>query len=167
MTWLNHASLGYAANPAEALRIIHETGVFYLTISIAYLLSFLYMHCHSTSVKKMKKPHIIGILMWGFIGEILILEPNHFTIFFNFFVLGLAIVILYQLHFTSPLTAQGTVMPPKLPSDDKKKMYTDNLLKRWGYTLNDIVSLTLINEHVLWLLILYRAAITLRASIGL
>jgi hypothetical protein len=166
VTWFDHASLGYAASPTEALRIIHETGVFYLVISIAYLLSFLYMHFHSVSVRKMKKSHIIGILMWGFIGGTLILEPNHFTIFFNFFVLGLAIIILYQLHLTSPLAAQGTVTPPTLSSENKKKMYMDNLLKRWGYTLNDIVSSTLINEHILWVLILYRAAITLRASTG-
>lgn len=167
MAWLNHAFLGYAANPDEAFRIIFETGVFYFSISVAYLFSFLYMYRHSKSIKKMEKPHIFGILMWGFIGGTLVLGPNHFSIFFNFFVLCLAIIILYRLHFISPLVAQGIVMLPKSPSEDKKKMYADKLLKKGNYSLNDMVSSTCINEHILWLLILYRSAITLRASIGI
>ena len=114
----------------------------------------------------MGKPHIFGILMWGGTGAILILGPSHFSIFFNFFVLGLAIIILYRLHFISPLVAESIVVPSKLPSDDKKKMYADKLLKKGNYTLSDIASSTLINELILWLLILYRSAITLRASIG-
>jgi hypothetical protein len=164
---LNHAFLGYAANPMEASKIIHETGIFYLSISVAYLFSFLYMHRHSKSIRKMKKPHIFGILMWGFAGGILILGPSHFGTFFNFFVLSLAIVVLYRLHFIIPLVAESSIMAPKLPSDDKKKMYADKLLKKGNYTLSDVVSSTFINEQILWLFILYRAAVTLRASIGI
>lgn len=167
MTWFNHTFLGYAANPTEASRIINETGIFYLSISVAYLFSFLYMYRHSKSIRKMKKPHIFGILMWGIIGGILILGPDYFSIFFNFFTLSLAITILYRLHFISPLVAESAIMPPKLSSDDKKKMYADKLLKKGCYTLSDMVSSTLINEHILWLLILYRSAITLRTSIGM
>jgi hypothetical protein len=162
MTWLNHACLGYAATPPEAFRIIFD-----LSISVAYLASFLYMYRHSKSLRKMGKSHIFGILMWGFIGGALILGPGHFSIFLNFFALGLAIIILYRLRFISPLVAESAVMLPQLTSDDKKKMYADKLLKKGGYTLSDVVSSTFINEHILWLLILYRSAITLRASIGM
>ncbi len=167
MTCLNCESLGFAQTPDVALRIIKDTGIFYLAISTAYLLSFLYMLWHSPSAQKMKKVHIFGILMWAFIGGALIIQPHIFSIFFNAFLVLLALLVLYQLQFTSALSAQATLGTSKVKTDDKRAQFAQMLLKKGNYSMTDVLSFTLINEQILWMLILYRAAMTLRASWGL
>ncbi|MBM3469135.1 MAG: hypothetical protein FJX71_06890 [Alphaproteobacteria bacterium] len=165
MSCFNCEWLGYVSSPEEAIKFIKDTGVFYLSISIAYLLSFLYMSCHSPATKKIKRIHILGVLMWAFMGGTLIIQPGSFSIFFNLFISLLSLLVLYQLQYTSALTAHSPFSEPK--TDDKKALYGLNLLKRMNYTLADIVGFTLINEQILWFLILYRSAITVHAAWGL
>ena len=167
MTCLNCEWLGYAATSEDAIKVIKETGQFYTSISVAYLLSFLYMTWHSPSTMKIKKIHCIGILMWGFIGICLTLQPISLSLFFNSFVTGLSLLVLYQLQFTSPLAAQATLAASTMKTDNKKMMYAQTLLKKMDYTVTDILGVGLINEQILWLMILYRAVITLRISWGL
>lgn len=167
MNFLNHEWLGFAATPEDAVRIIKDTGIFYLSISIAYLFSYFYMAWHSSSTKKMKGVHYFSISMWAFNGIWLILQPHFFSFFFNFLVTLLALVVLYQLYFTSILTAQVPLAFSKVNTEDKKVMYAKTLIKKMDYTLSDVFGVTLINEQILWMLILYRAAIAFRASFGL
>ena len=166
MTCLNCEWLGYTTTPDDAIKLIKETGHFYITIAVAYLFSFLYMAWHSPNTMKIKKIHCVTILMWGFIGVCLTLQPIPLSLFFNSFVTGLSLLILYQLQFTSPLAAQATLSASKIKPDNKKKMYAQTLLKKMNYTVTDVLGVSLINEQILWLMIFYRAAITLRASWG-
>lgn len=167
MNYLDYEWLGFVSTPGDAARIVTDTGIFYLTISVAYLLSFLYMLWHCPETGKAKKNHWFLIGMWALFGGCLILDPFVFSVFVNFFVIFLSLLVLYRLHHTSPLTAQATIVPPKTKTDDKKLMYTETLLGKMNHSLADLLKVTLINEQILWLLILYRAAITLRASSGL
>jgi len=167
MGYFNYGWLGFASMPEDAFNIVADTGVFYLTISIAYLLSFLYMLWHCPEAGKKKKNHCLGIGIWALFGTLLILDPAIFSVFINFFVILLSFLVLYQLYYTSPLTAQSTLVPPKTKTDGKKLMYTETLLGKMNHSLADLLKFTLINEQILWLLILYRASITLRASFGL
>jgi len=63
--------------------------------------------------------------------------------------------------------AQGTVKAQKGGTDNKKALYANTLLTKGNYTVTDILGYTLINELILWILILYRAGVTLRASFAL
>lgn len=164
MTCLNCEWLGYVATPDDAVRLIKQTGQFYTTIAVAYFLSFLYMIWHSPSTMKIKRIHCLAILMWGFIGVCLTLQPISLSLFFNSFVVGLSLLVLYQLQFTSPLAAQATLTASQTKTDNKKMMYAQTLLKKMNYTITDVLGVSVINEHILWLVILYRAIITLRAS---
>lgn len=164
MTCLNCEWLGYTATPEGAIRFIKETGQFYTTISVAYLLSFLYMIWHSSSTMKAKRIHCLSILMWGFMGVCLTLQPVSLSLFFNSFVASLSLFVLYQLQFTSPLAARADLVDSKIKTDNKKMMYAQTLLKKMDYTVRDVLGVSIINEQVLWLLILYRAIITLRVS---
>lgn len=167
MSYFDYEWLGFVSTPEDATRIVTDTGTFYLAISVAYLLSFLYMLWHCPEAGKKKKTHGLGIAMWALFGGCLILAPVVFSIFMNFFVVFLSLLVLYQLYYTNPLTAQATLVPPKTKTDDKKLMYTETLLGKMNHSLADLLKFTLINEQILWLLILYRASITLRASFGL
>lgn len=167
MTCLNCEWLGDVATLDDTVKLIKATGQFYTSIAVAYLLSFLYMIWHSPSTMKIKKIHCLAILMWGFIGVCLTLQPISLTFFFNSFVAVLSLLVLYQLQFTSPLAAQATLAASKTKIDNKKMMYAQTLLKKMNYTVTDVLGVSLMNEQILWLLILYRALITLRASWGL
>jgi len=164
VTCLNCEWLGYTATPDDAIKLIKETGHFYIAIAVAYLFSFLYMVWHSPSTVKIKRIHGLGILMWSFIGICLTLQPIPLSLFLNSFVTILSLLVLYQLQFTSPLAAQATLPTSKTKTDNKKKMYAQTLLKKMNYTVTDVLGVSLINEQILWLMILYRAIITLRAS---
>ncbi len=164
MTCLNCEWLGYVATPDDAVKLIKQTGQFYIIIAVAYLLSFLYMLWHSPSTMKTKRIHRLTILMWSFIGICLTLYPLSLSFFFNSFVAILALFVLYQLQFTSLLAAQATLTASKAKTDNKKMMYAQTLLKKMNYTVTDVLGVSLINEQILWLMILYRAVITLRAS---
>lgn len=166
MTCLNCDWLGYTTTPDDAIKLIKETGQFYITIAVAYLLSFLYMVWHSPRTMKIKKIHCIAILMWSFIGLCLTLQPLSFSLFFNSFIAALSLFVLYQLQFTSLFAAQATLPTPTIKTENKKKMYAQTLLKKMNYTVTDVLGVSLINEQILWLMIFYRAAITLRASWG-
>lgn len=167
MNFLNYDWLGFVSTSEDAAGIINDTGIFYLTISIAYFLSFLYMLWHSSSARKIKAIHCSGVLMWAFCGGCLLLQPAVLSIFINSFITFLSLLVLYHLHYTSPLTAQATIALPKTKTDDKKVMYAQVLLTKMNYSLSDVLKFTLINEQIFWLLILYRAAITLRAAFAL
>jgi hypothetical protein len=167
MNCLNCHWFGFAATHTDAVQIIQDTGVFYLTVAFAYLLSFLYMIWHSSSTKKKKRLHIFAIIMWATFGECLILQPAAFSLVFNGLVLLLTLLVLYQLQFTSALMAQASLSLQKASSDDKKAMYANTLLTKMNYTLSDILGMALMNEQILWLVILYKAAVGFRASFGL
>lgn len=167
MTWLHYEWLGYVATPEEAIKLIKQTGQFYIVIAVAYLISFLYMIWHSPSIMKIKRIHRLTILIWGFIGVCLTLHPLSFSLFFNSLVTVLSLLVLYQLQFTSLLAAQAALTTSKTKTDNKKVMYAQTLLKKMNYTITDIFEVSLINEQILWLMVLYRAVITLRASWGL
>jgi hypothetical protein len=167
MSCLHCAWLGFAATPDEAIRIIRDTGLFYLTISLAYLLSFVYMIWHSSTTRKKKRVHIFGIVMWAVFGECLLLQPAVFSVFFNGLILMLALLVLYQLQFTSALMSQASLSLQKASTEDKKAMYANTLLTKMNYSISDVLGFTIINEQILWILILYRAAIGFRASFGL
>jgi hypothetical protein len=79
----------------------------------------------------------------------------------------LALVVIYQLQFTSALMAQASISLQKASTEDKKAMYANTLLTKMNYTLTDILGMSLLNEQILWFLILYRAAVSFRASFGL
>lgn len=165
MTWLNYEWLGYVATPEEAIKLIKQTGQFYSVIAVAYLASFLYMVWHSSTAMKTKKIHRLTILMWGFIGACLTLYPlSSFSLFFNLLVSALSLLVLYQLQFTSLLAAQAGLTASETETDNKKVMYAQTLLKKMNYTIGDVIGVSLINEQILWLMIFYRAVITLRAS---
>ncbi|MDF3033379.1 MAG: hypothetical protein K0R76_333 [Alphaproteobacteria bacterium] len=166
MDIFNQEWLGFAPTRESALNIITQTGIFYLVISGAYALSFLYMRRQSQLSKKIKKIHYLGTSLWAFHGGCLLLYPTVFALFVNTLIVGFALLVLYQLSFTSPLAAQSTLTPSGA-TDDKKLQYAQTLLAKANYVLSDIVNIALINEQILWLLILYRAVITLRASWGL
>lgn len=167
MNCLNCHWFGFAATHSDAVRIIQDTGVFYLAVSFAYLLSYLYMIWHSTAIKRRKTLHVVGIVMWATFGSCLVLQPIAFAKFFNGIVFLLALVVLYQLQFTSALMAQASLSLQKASTEDKKAMYANTLLTKMNYTLADILGMTLLNELILWFLILYRAAVGFRASFGL
>jgi hypothetical protein len=57
MSILNYGWLGFAATPLEAALIVKDTGGFYLAVSVAYLISFLYMTWHSNTANTRKKNH--------------------------------------------------------------------------------------------------------------
>lgn len=162
---LNFEWLGFAPTPKDAIKIIQDTGIFYLSISAAYLISFLYMAWNAPVSKKIKRIHFFSIAMWAFIGTCLVLEPVRFSTFFNGFMALFSIAVLYQLHYVSPYLAQCTLTDPKTKiTENKKIMYAKTYLKH--YSPADFLNVPLINEQILWLLILYRATITLRASFG-
>lgn len=168
MICLNYEWLGYAATPEDAIKLIKQTGQFYCLIAVAYLVSFLYMTWHSPNTMKAKKIHGVTILMWGFIGVCLTLQPlPSFSLFFNSLIAVLSLLVLFQLQFTSLLAAQAGLTAPIIETDNKKVMYAQTLLKKMNYTTGDILGVSLINEQILWLIILYRAVITLRASFSL
>ena len=164
MTWLNYEWLGYVATPEEAIKFIKQTGQFYIVIAVAYLMSFLYMIWHSSIIKETKRIHGLTIFLWSFIGVCLTLHPLSFSLFFNSFVIVLSLLVLYQLQFTSHLATQMASTTPEIKTDNKKVMYAETLLKKMNYTITDILEVSMINEHILWLMILYRAVITLRVS---
>jgi hypothetical protein len=167
MTCLNYEWLGYVDTPEDAIKLIKQTGQFYCLIAVTYLISFLYMIWHSLSTMKAKKIHGLAIFMWSFIGACLTLQPlPSFSLFFNALVTALSLLVLYQLQFTSLLAAQAGLTASKIETDNKKVMYAQTLLKKMNYTTGDILGVSLINEQILWLMILYRAVITLRASWG-
>jgi len=163
MNYFDYEWLGFASTSEDAFRIVNDTGIFYLTIAVTYLLSFLYMLWQSSSSKKIKRTHYFGISMWVFCGGGILLDPAVLSVVMNSFVIFLSLLVLYQLHYTSPLAAQSTVVPPKTKADDKKLMYTQTLLTKMNHSFSDILKFTLINEQIL----LYRAVITLRASFAL
>lgn len=165
MDYFNYEWLGSASTSEEAIRIIKDTGIFYLTISIAYLLSFFHIFWHSSSTLKINKIHGISIFLWAFCGLCLILLPTFFSTFLNTLIIALSLFVLCQLYYISPLVAQVTLTLPE--TDDKKIMYAQTLIAKMHYTLSDMLKCTLINEQILWLLIFYRATITLRASLAL
>jgi hypothetical protein len=164
MTWLNYEWLGYVSTPEEAIKFIKQTGQFYIVIAVAYLMSFLYMIWHSSIIMKTKRIHGLTILIWGFIGVCLTLRPLSFSLFFNSLVIVLSLLVLYQLQFTSLLATQMASTTLAIKTDNKKVMYAETLLKKMNYTITDILEVSMINEQILWLMILYRAVITLRAS---
>jgi peptidoglycan/LPS O-acetylase OafA/YrhL len=164
MTWLNYEWLGYVATPEEAIKLIKQTGQFYIVIAVAYFASFLYMVWHSSTAMKTKRNHGLTILMWGFIGVCLTLYPLSFSLFFNSVVTAVCLLVLYQLQFTSLLAAQAGLTASETETDNKKVMYAQTLLKKMNYTTGDVIGVSLINEQILWLMIFYRAVITLRAS---
>lgn len=167
MNCLNCHWLGFAATHDEALRIIQDSGAFYLTVAVAYIMSFLYMIWHATSVKKRIRAHVFGIVIWTTLGECLLLRPEIFGMYFNGLVFVFSLLILYQLQFTSALMGQASLSLQKASSEDKKAMYANTLLTKMNYSLSDMLSLALINEQILWLIILYKAAVGLRASFGI
>jgi len=167
MNDLNYDWLGFAATSEDAGRIIRETGIFYLTLSVAYLFSFLYMFGHSSTTRVRKRNHCIGVLLWAASGACILIHPKLFSLCLNALIFLLAMIVLFQLQFTSPLMAQGTVKAQKGGTDNKKALYANTLLTKGNYTVTDILGYTLINELILWILILYRAGVTLRASFAL
>lgn len=167
MNLLNFDWLGYAESPLEAARILKDTGVFYLAVAVAYLLSFLYMLWHSPSTQRRRTSHCFGILLWVAVGSLLLLSPSNFGIFINTLVFLLSLLVIYQLQFTSAILAQSTLSVQKINTDDKKAMYASTLLSKFNFGIAEVLSYTLINEQILWFLILYRSAISVRASFGL
>lgn len=167
MTILDHAWLGYAPTPDSAVAIIKETGLFYLLISGAYCFSYFSLLLQSSGKKREKNRHGFFIFTWALMGGRLIYEPRLLSLFFNGVLILFSLTVLYQLHFTGPLLAQAAEGADDIKTDDKKALYGKYLLKKAGYTLKGALECTLINEHILWALILYRAAITARASWGL
>jgi hypothetical protein len=167
MSILNYGWLGFAATPLEAALIVKDTGGFYLAVSVAYLISFLYMTWHSNTANTRKKNHIAGILSWAAFGSGLLLSSSILWVFINTVVVLLSFLVLYQLQFTSALLAQASLSVQKANTEDKKAMYASTLLAKVNYGMMDLLGFTLINEQILWLLIFYRASITLRAAIGI
>jgi hypothetical protein len=167
MNCLNCHWFGFAATHNDAIRIIQESGVFYMVIAFAYLLSYLYMLWHSPAIKRRKTLHIVGIVVWATLGTCLVSQPAAFSKFFNGLVFGVALLMLYQLQFTSALMAQASISLQKASTEDKKAMYANTLLTKMNYSLTDILGMSLLNEQILWLLILYRATVGFRASFGL
>lgn len=159
----NSPWLGYAGTPDEAIRIIQETGAFYLAISVAFLLSFAYMVRHSEVARKMKGTLLFGIFMWAFFGYVTLYQTN-FAGVINTLVVLLSLIVLAQLQFTSPLLAVASVSDANSNTDDKKVMYAKTMLAKRKLELRDFLAHTLINELILWLLILYRAIVALRAD---
>jgi hypothetical protein len=122
---------------------------------------------HTTSVKKRLRAHIFGIVIWTTLGECLLLKPAIFGMYFNGLVFAFSLLILYQLQFTSALMGQASLSLQKASTEDKKAMYAATLLTKMNYSLSDMLNLALINEQILWLIILYKSAVGLRASFGI
>lgn len=167
MSFLNHEWLGFAATPTEAIRIIKDTSIFYLVVSFSYVLSILYMSWHSKITKKLKKTHYIYISMWLFFGITTLLQPSIFSTIINLSAILLALCVLFQLQFTSILSAQITLSDIDVATDNKKALYAKTLLMKADYNLNEVIGVTIINEQILWLIILYRALVAFRASFGM
>jgi hypothetical protein len=167
MNELNYDWLGFASTSEDALRITRDTAIFYLSISVAYLLSFLYMLGQSSTTKEKRKVHCGAILLWAIMGILIHIYPKTFSLFLNTLLFLFALLVLFQLQFTSTLMAQGTLKATKEDTNNKKALYAITFLAKTKHTLNDILGFTVINELILWLLILYRAGIALRASLAL
>ncbi|MBX9806078.1 MAG: hypothetical protein K2Y18_10085 [Alphaproteobacteria bacterium] len=167
MNFLNHDWLGYAATPEEAFRIIRDTGIYYLGVSIAYVLSYLYMLPHSQNVLKNNKIHLVAMMLWGVAGLCLTYPSPFLTTFFSFFVTALSLFVLWNLSFTSVLASQIPLSYETVKTDNKRALYAMTSLKKRNRTLDDILGGSIMNEQILWLLIFYRSAITLRAVFGL
>lgn len=166
MSILSSDWLGFAATSQDAARIVGETGGFYLSLAGAYLCSFFYMRTYAPTILKQQKMHLISILLWAFTGLVLIFCPGIISSILTGLLILLSLIVLYQLQFTSPLMAQADY---SLTTDfkDKKSMYGKTLLTRMNYNLGDALGISIINEQILWILILYRSCVTLRASFGL
>ena len=166
MSWLNTPWLGYASNFEDALKIVEETGVFYLTISIAYLVSFFSIAGYSTTTRKTIKYHIFFITLWGICGLTTIFLPYNAGGLANLLIMIGSVFVLFQLYYTSILTARAHTIPSK-QVENKRQMYAETLLKKTTYKLDDFVRVALINEQILWMIILYRSIITMRAALSL
>lgn len=166
MSILSSYWFGFADTPQESARIVGETGVFYLSLAGGYLCSFFYMRTYAPTILKQQKMHLISILLWAFTGGVLIFFQGIFSLILTILLILLSLIVLYQLQFTSPLMAQADY---NIPTDlnDKKSMYGKTLLTRMNYNLGDALGISIINEQILWILILYRSCVTLRASFGL
>lgn len=166
MSVLSSDWFGFAATSQDAARIIGETGVFYLSLAVAYLCSYFYMRTYAATIQKQQKMHFISILLWAFTGSILIFCQGIFSLILIALLILLSLIVLYQLQFTSPLMAQADYSM-KTDLQDKKSMYGKTLLTRMNYNLGDALGISIINEQILWILILYRSCVALRASFGL
>lgn len=161
----NYSFLGYTATPDEAIRIIHETGFFYLIICLAYLLSFIFLYNQSQAIRDKKTHHLVSILSWGMLSIALFnnIAPRFLSIVASFTA---AMALLSLLRLAPLLTKIDFLLPSlnlKLKShrlfkelQEKKKIFPDTLY-----------SCSLINEYILWVLILYRSLITFRAALML
>jgi len=167
MNWFDYEWLGYAPTPEITDRIVWETGFFYLTIAVAYFFSFLYGLWHSTSQKKMKRHHSFSIFLWIFVGGCFLTNYSHLTAYLSILMTFLALRVLYQLRYTSSIISDAAVELPQSNKYNKKTLYAHTLLKKTEYTLQNIISIALMNEQILWLLVLYRSVIAWRASWGI
>lgn len=103
--------LGYTATSDEALKIIQETGVFYLIISLAYLFSYLFLYQQSQAIRDKWLHHFISISVWGGLGIALInnIAPLFISIITNFFA---AMALLALLRVAPILTKISFSLPP-------------------------------------------------------
>ena len=169
MGWFNHDWLGYAANAGDAVHIIRDTGIFYLIIAAAFLISFLWIVTSGTDFdSKSKKRYIYNILFWVIAGYFTIFYSDiPFTVF-NFAIIVLSIVTLYYFQFFNCLLNYISLnILPCSQTENKKLMYVKALIEKKQWNFAGILCCSFINERILWLLILYKTACALRASLSL
>lgn len=162
MTFFHHEWLGYVETSQGAINLIQSTGIFYLLIAFSYALAFLLVLGNSRP-KKMGKIHMLSMSLWLILGVCLLVFPSSGFIV-NAFVMLLSTLILYQSQMTSALGIQATLPSSASLTNNKRAMYAQTCLNKTNYTITHILEISFMNEKILWILILYRAIITTRAS---
>lgn len=157
---LNRFLLAQAPSLNELISLIHETGYFYLTISISFLFYFLFLLKKSSALQQVKKSQIILIFLWAAAG-ITLLTANTIGV-----IVCTSIVILLALRCMLFTLKVGDVlgkMTLTLPTLKSHQYFIE--LQKQKIPHEAIFSCTQINEFILWSVILYRSVITLKTAL--
>lgn len=161
MDFFNTPFLGFASTPAEALSIIHETGNLYLLVACTYLLSFLSRIKDSKHMRDQLRLHVFTLLFWFFAAIMLIsdLYPA---------VISVAVILFSLNALVCAKILKPYMLKSVLPSVDllenRSEPKIEALLKK--ASTGQFLSCSLINEEILWLIILIKSAVSLRAALA-
>ncbi len=161
MDFINTPFLGFANTQAEAVGIIHETGNLYLLVACAYLFSFLSRIKDSKHIKDQLRLHAFTITFW-FFAAIMLLSDLYPTII-SVAVFWFSLNALVCINILKPYMLKSAL--PRVDFlENKPEGKISSLLEKASTA--QFLNCSLINEHILWLIIFIKSVVAFRAALA-